>query len=130
MDGNPERKPKLIGALAGYHHSRQLLAGVVLSEDGDILAGAVVPADSRLDLPSLLGVGSTNHHADYLQRYPQGFEIEWTWEPDRHAGFQSAQQRLLAACPDYKYDPWNPRPFWASRAYVAIAETTTLEGDV
>lgn len=116
-------KRRIYCAFAGYHNHKKVVAGVALSQDGDILAGVVVPLREGRDLPRKMGIGTTELHHYYIARYGiNGFDLEFTWEPGAHNGFQIAQRILLDCHPGYVYDPWNPKPFWADtdRKFLAI----------
>ena len=121
-----ERKRKVYAAFAGYHNHKKLVAGVAMSEDGDVLAGVVIPLkDAKIELPREMGVGTVKLHEYYITRYGvERFEVEFTWEPGTHIGFQRAQQILIDCHPDYIYDPWKPKPFWADTSKLFRMEKT------
>lgn len=104
-------KPVIYCVMAATNVERQQVAGVAMAEDGEILGGVVVPMGG--DLAGSMGIGTNELHDLYIKKYGiDGYRLEFSWEPDKCAGFQRAQAKLLERNPDCKYDPWNPRPFW------------------
>lgn len=89
-----------------------------MSEDGEILTGVVIDLkiEKEESLPAKLGIGTHEKHDIYITRYPEGFELEWSWEPGECAGYQRAQKILLTDNPNFVYDPWNPKGFWSKKA--------------
>ena len=88
MTSETERKPKiyLIAEPGGFRDGDVL--GFALAEDGHCIQQHLSSSVewSKHDM----GLTSNWHHDNYANHYPQGYELEWVDDPDKHDGFQKA----------------------------------------
>lgn len=59
-----------------------------LAEDGTVLARQEAPSLTRAK--HALGITSGHMHDVYAKAYPNGYELEFVGEPERHEGYQAA----------------------------------------
>jgi hypothetical protein len=65
-----------------------LTIATALAEDGNVLARQEAPSLTRAQ--HALGITSGHMHDVYAKAYPNGYELEFVGEPQRHEGYQAA----------------------------------------